>query len=176
LHIHFFAYSALLLAGCTVSGGNQPACVVPTALQPDFTVAAVHVTPQASAAVPAGSVGYAMIATTVNGAAGWTLLWVGATGTSSCYSGQVSVAGQIDGASIAPYMNSSPSLVPVDSAISFASVTGTRVAGFSFTASSSIIYVTTLVDGSPTNATLAYAPVGSATEASTPSPAAFTSP
>ena len=164
---------ALLLTGCTVNGNNAqpPPCTAPTGMQPDTSPTVLRVSAGSPASVPTGSDGYVISA---NGAGGYTLFWIDAANSPRCYSGTITVTGQIDASQTHPHGNSAPSLVLVDNQIAFASVPQGVGDGVDFVSSSEPIYITALVDSQHAPDIFFEEPtLGSATTAS---PAAFTSP
>jgi hypothetical protein len=164
---------ALFSTGCVVVHDNSqpPPCSPPTGMQPDTTPTVLHVTAGSPASVPTGSDGYVISG---NGQGGYTLFWIDAVNSPRCYSGTITVTGQIDASQTHAHGNSAPSLVLVENQIAFASVPEGVGDGVDFVSSSEPIYITALVDNAQApNIFFEEPSIGSAVVAS---PAAFTSP
>jgi hypothetical protein len=163
---------AFLLSGCVVVHENAqpPPCTAPTGMTPDTTPPVIHIL-AGTAGVPSGSVGYALAG---NGQGGYTFTMIDDVGSTRCYTGAITVTGQLD-PSQTRVTSGSLSVVLVDNQIAWAVVPQGQANTFELVSSSEPIYITALVDGAEapdiffTDPTLQ-------TTATTSSPAAFTSP
>jgi hypothetical protein len=164
---------AFMLSGCVVVHENpQPApCTVPTGMTPDTTAPVIHISATAvTGGVPAGSVGYAIVG---NGQGGYTFTMIDDVGSPNCYSGAITVVGQLDPNHTQP-TSGSLSWALADNQIAWAVVPGAQANTFELVSSTEPIYVTALVNGAEAPDIFFIDPTLNTT-ATTSSPATFTS-